>query len=317
MGAPSRGARRAVRRAAVAALALGGLGGPALALSPPDPRADIPWDEDPARDGAQASFEGVRAVRAAFDNARRAEERQFGLADGALGSLELPDQGTWDALDGGARALLLANAERTARAGVAYPGGAPLGLPFEAVETRLDALAQDYADYMLAENYWAHEAPADGGPPFAGTDPFSRIDAHPTLGEGAGAGGADCHDFLGQAENLAVFASSGGDDVRLPVERAIYGFLYEDAGSAWGHRHLMLLQDRPLDRDVGGFADDSGPVGSEGFIGVGSAGVNDGSYAAFEDVEGFPVQRNVVVLIVDPVAGGGCDYELEEAPPGG
>ena len=321
-GVPTRVATRApvapaLVLSAATLLALGALATPARALSPPDPSGNIPWDEDPERPEAQADFEGVAAVEAAFDNARRAEERQLDLPDGALGTLELPDQDAWDAMDGGARALALANAERTARAGVPYPGGAPLGLPLEAVETHLDALAQAYADYMLAENYWGHDAPADGAAPFAGSDPFSRIDAHPALGEGAGADGGDCHDFLGQAENLAVFASSGGDDIRLPVERAIYGFVYDDAGSAWGHRHLMLLQDRPLRRDSGGFVDDAGPAGSEGYLGVGSAGANDGSYRVFDDAEGFPVQRNVVVLIIDPVPGDGCGYELEEAPPGG
>ena len=294
---------------------------PARALSPPDPRADIPWDEDPDAPGEQTTFDGVGAVEAAFDRARREEERQFDLPGGSLGNLELPAQDEWDAMDGARRALAITNAERTARGGVEYPGGAPLGLPLAGVETRLDALAQRYAEFMRANGYWGHEAPTDAtevgdGPPLAGTDPFERIDRHPALGEGAATDGGDCHQFLGQAENLAVFASSGADDIRLPVERAIYGFLYDDSGAAWGHRHLMLLQDEPVTGGGGGFDDDAGPTGSEGFIGVGAAGANDGSYAAFADTGTFPTQTNVVVLLIDPVPGDACGYELREGRAG-
>ena len=304
--------------AALVACALGTLAAaPAHALSPPDPRADVPWDEDPDAPGEQTSFDGVGAVEAAFDRGRREEERQFELPEGSLGNLELPGQGEWDAMDDADRALVITNAERTARGGVEYPGGAPLGLPLEGVETHLDALAQRYADFMRANGYWGHEAPADAtevgdGPALAGTDPFGRIDGHPVLGEGAGTGGGDCHQFLGQAENLAVFASSGTDDIRLPVERAIYGFLYDDSGSTWGHRHLMLLQDEPVTGGGGGFDDDAGPTGTEGYLGVGTAGANDGSYAAFADPGSFPTQRNVVVLLIDPVPGDACGYELRE-----
>lgn len=292
---------------------LAALTGTAAASSPPDPRADIPWDEDPETPGEQATFEGVAAIEAAFAHARRREEIQFGLPAGSLGSLELPDQAAWDALGDAHRALAITNAERTARGGVPYPGGAPSGLPLETVEGHLDALAQRYADFLLVNDHWDHVAPATAvevgeGAPLAGTDPFERLDAHPALGAGAGTDGGDCHDFLGQHENLAVFASSGGDDIRLPVERAVYGFLYDDAGSAWGHRHLMLLQDAPLSGD-GGFVDDAGPAGSEGFIGVGTAGANDGGYPIF-DAEDFPVQRNVVVLLIDPVPDAACRYEI-------
>lgn len=299
--------------ARIGMLALVAAAGCAHAASPPDPDADIAWDEDPDRDGAQASFDGVGAIEAAYGRARREEERQFGLDAGSLGVLELPAQASWDALDGADKALLIANAERAARGGIPYPGGAPLGLPLAGIETHLNALAQAYADYLVTANYWDHDAPADGPPPFAGTDPFSRIDADPVLGETAG---GDCHDFLGQAENLAVFASSPVPDIPLPVERAIYGFIYDDSGSAWGHRHLMLLQDAPLAGDSGGFTDDAGDAGSEGFIGVGTAGATDGTYAAFENVADFPVQRNVVLLMIDPVPEGACDYEIRGAADG-
>ena len=109
-----------------------------------------------------------------------------------------------------------------------------------------------------------------------------------------------------------MFASSAGDDIPLLVERSLYGFLYADAGSDWGHRHLLLLQDEPLDGGSGGFTDDTGATGSEGYLGVGTAGAADGSYRAYDDVETFPVQYNAVFLIIDPVPDAGCAYEVLE-----
>lgn len=287
--------------------------GAARALSPPDLKADIPWDEDATRDGAQARYADLRAIESAFDNARREEERQFGLPPNALGNLNLPAEADWAALGIAHRALHIIDAERVARGGVAYPDGTPLGLPLDGVERHLDTLARDYARYMRVNDFWAHVAPADAGPPFAGSDPFARIDAAPVIGAGAGTDGGDCHTFLGQAENLAVHAVSDGD-VPFLVERSLYGFLYADAGSNWGHRRLVLLQDEPLAGGPGGFTDDAGEPGREGYLGVGTAGASDGSYAVFDDTDTFPVQRNAVFLMIDPVPDAGCAYELVEPP---
>lgn len=312
--APPTGCGSAIPSLALAALFA--MSTPTHALSPPDPKADIPWDEDAVRDGEQNGYAGVVAIESAFDNARREEERQFGLPANSLGSLDLPDDSDWAALDIAHKALLIVNAERVARGGVPYPGGTPIGLPLEGVERHLDTLASDYASYMVANDFWAHEAPADGEPPFAGTDPFSRIDAAPVIGAGAGSDDGDCHAFLGQAENLGVYASSGGRQIRLPIERSLYGFLYEDSDSGWGHRHLVLLQDEPLDGGSGGYTDDTGTPGREGYLGVGTAGASDGSYSVFDDTATFPVQRNTVFLFIDPVPDEGCAYEIVDAPAG-
>jgi len=279
------------------------------ALSPPDLRQDIPWEQAVTGTGGSA----VDDVQAAFDAARRGEERQFGLTGNSLGTLSLPDDDAWAAMDGTTRALLIVNAERVARGGVAYPGGAPLGLPLAGIERHLDTLAQDYADYMVVNDFWAHEAPGDGPPPFAGSDPFARIDAAPVIGTGRGADGEDCHDFLGQAENLAVHAITGSGDIRLPIERSLYGFLYADAGSGWGHRRLLLLQDEPVGEGAGGFLNDTGATDSEGFLGLGSAGARDGSYSVLDGARTYAVQRNVVLLMIDPVPDAGCGYDLTEA----
>ena len=40
---------------------------------------------------------------------------------------------------------------------------------------------------------------------------------------------------------------------------------------------------------------------------MGSAGASDGGYPIF-DAATYPVQRNVVVLLIDPVPDAACDY---------
>jgi len=278
----------------------------AHALSPPDLRQDIAWAPDVFGSTATA----VDDIAAAFDAGRRGEERQFGLDEGSLGTLTLPSADEWAAMDEAARALLIVNAERIARGGVAYPDGAPLGLPLAGVERHLDRLAQDYADYMVANDFWGHRAPDDGSPRFAGTDPFGRIDAAEVIGEGAGANGQDCHEFLGQAENLALHAVTGDGDIPLLVERSLYGFLYADSGSDWGHRRLLLLQNEPLEGVGGGFLNDAGSADSEGFLGLGTAGARDGSYSVLDGARSYAVQSNVVLLMIDPVADADCGYDV-------
>jgi hypothetical protein len=187
----------------------------ANALSPLDPNANIPWDEDAVQPGNQATFAGVGAIQSAFSNARRQEELQFGLPANSLGNLALPGQAAWNALSLAQRALLIVNSERVARAGINYGAGPVLGLPLEGVEGNINTLSQAYTDYMLANDFWAHNAPAGGPPPFAGTTPFSRIDNDPVIGNGAGTGGAACHQFISSAENLGALASSPGTTIPM------------------------------------------------------------------------------------------------------
>ena len=61
--------------------------------------------------------------------------------------------------------------------------------------------------------------------------PWDRLNTNPAI--------AACHDFLSVVENLAVFATTGSS-IPLPVERAVYMWMYNDAGSGWGHRHAIL-----------------------------------------------------------------------------
>lgn len=269
------------------------------ALSPPNPTADIPWNAGATERGS------VESVEAAFSHARRQEEIQRNVAANALGKLELPAQAQWDAMTPADKALMITNAERSARHDVLYPKyGTVLGLPFEAVESHLNTLAQNYADYMVTHNYWDHGVPANiSAAPFAGLDSFSRISEHAVIG-------GDCRQFLPTAENLYVTASSvaNAPTPTTLIESAIYGWLYADKGSAWGHRIAMLLQDRILGGDSG-FNNDHGDAASEGFMGIGFAGRGDGTYSVF-DGKTFPSQWNVVWLMMDPAPLANCDFGL-------
>lgn len=269
----------------------------ALALSPPDPTANIGWNA--------GGNNGVAAIEAAFSNARRTEETQLGVTANAMGNLDLPAQAVWVAMTAAEKALFITNAERVARHNVNYPNhGTVLGLPFEGVESHLNKMAQDYADYMAANNFWAHGVPNTvTAPPFAGSGSFNRITNHPVIG------GA-CAQFLGAAENLHASASSGRNapTPTTLIEGAIYGWLYNDGGSAWGHRRAMLLQDRSLSGGSG-FNNDRGSAASEGFMGIGFAGRGDGSYTVFNGTT-FPSQWNVVWVVMDPSPRANCNYGL-------
>lgn len=191
---------------------------------PSDPTADIEWS---------GGTSGVGDIQAAFNNARTTENTQLGTSTPLM---TLPDQATWDGMSIGEKALWLINRERVDR-GVA---------PLHGVESNVTSVAQAYAQYLLDNDAWGHQED--------GRTPWQRLEANPSIGA--------CHDFLNVAENLAVFVTSG-TSISLPVERAIYMWMYKDSGSNWGHRHAILWYP---------YNDNSGPTGQEGFLGLGRAG---------------------------------------------
>jgi len=193
------------------------------ALYPPDPSADIPWT---------AGTSGVADIQTAFNYARTHENAQLGLH---LPMLTLPSQTAWDALSNSEKALWLINKERVDRGVMALHG----------VESNVTSVAAYYADYLLENDVFSHNAD--------GNSPWERLNTNPAI--------AACHDFLSVAENLAVFVTSGSS-IPLPVERAVYMWMYKDAGSAWGHRHAILWYP---------YNDNSGISGMEGFLGIGRA----------------------------------------------
>jgi hypothetical protein len=194
-----------------------------LAAYPPDPTADISWS------GGTAS---VTDIESAFNHARQVENTQLGTS---IPMMSLPVQAEWNGMSDGQKALWLINRERIDR-GV---------LPLESVETNVTAVAQTYANYLIANDAWGHTED--------GRSPWQRLEDNPAIGA--------CHDFLNVAENLAVFVTDGSS-IPLPIERSIYMWMYDDSGSLWGHRHAILW---------GPYNNDHGPAGSEGFLGIGRA----------------------------------------------
>ena len=200
-----------------------------LAAYPVDPISDIVWS---------AGYNGIADIQTAFNNARATENIQLGKSIPMLG---LPSQATWNLMSDGEKALWLINRERIDR-GV---------MPLEGLDVNVSTVAQYYADYLLGNNTWGHNAD--------GYSPWERLENNPAIGA--------CHDFLSISENIAVFVTSGSS-ISLPIERAIFDWMYEDGSCCgWGHRHTILWNS---------YNDNSGGVGKEGFLGIGRA--NGGPY---------------------------------------
>ncbi|MCU0600098.1 MAG: hypothetical protein MUE70_12695, partial [Desulfobacterales bacterium] len=188
-------------------------------------------------------------VQTRFNAARTAENAQLGTS---IPMMALPSQSTWNSLGDGEKALWLINRERIDR-GI---------LPFEGLEPNVTSVAQYYAQYLLDHNVFSHTAD--------GRSPSQRLSANPNIGS--------CWEWVG--ENLAAFM--GGWN--LPIERSVYNWMYDDSGSSWGHRHIMLTS--PLNNN-------SGSLGNEGFLGIGIAS---GTF------QGWPNSDIVVMDAFDPCA---------------
>jgi hypothetical protein len=137
--------------------------------------------------------------------------------------------------------------------------------PLDGWEPNVFSVAQAYAQYLLDHNATGHTAD--------GKDPWERLNENPTINA--------CHDFLGIAENLAYFWTTA-PSVPLPLERAIYMWMYDDSGSSWGHRHMILWFP---------YNDNGGPPGQEGFLGFGHTS---GPH------RGWPVGEILVLNVFDP-----------------
>ena len=220
---------------------------------PPDPHADIEWT---------GAGDSVAVVQAQFNNARSGESAQLGIS---LAPLTMPSQAAWDAMSDGEKALWFVNQERTAR-GL---------LPLDSVETNVSQVAQSYAEFLLTNNLWGHDAD--------GLSPWDRLHANPAIGA--------CYDFLAVSENLYVTMTTATTPNRIAVERAFYSWMYEDTTSGWGHRHAILWT--PYD-------DNSGAPGREGFLGLGHA---QGAYTGpWNPSFRWPNADMIVLNLFDPCA---------------
>jgi subtilisin-like proprotein convertase family protein len=242
------------------------------AQSPADLNADVT---------VTTNWTSVANIETTFNTARRQEETQLGLGVNAIMNLDLPSQAIWDGYSIDQRALYLMNDERTARAGINYGAGAVKGWPFNGIEANIDAVAQAWAQYNVDNNVFEH--------------------CHPTMatmdcseGRIAGAYPGGCTEFGGGIENLHA-SSSGTISMAEVTLDAIFGWIYEDAGSAWGHRQAMLAQD---------YDDDYGEAMQEGFVGFGIAQTTDAA-TQWKTV--------VVANFTNPVAdaqAGACGYNV-------
>ncbi len=255
------------------------------AQSPPDLGIKLEWS---------AGYNGMADVETAFNQARRAEEDRFGLPNGILGDLSLPDGfENWTAPE---KVLYLVNAERICRGGVDYDGSGHLppvmGKPLSAIENHLSAIAQDHADWLVANNRFSHTGAN-------GKSSFDRVDDDPVLGS--------CHEFMSYGENLYIAGNSASSNP-LVAERAVFSWIY----SSDGHRRGCLIQSSNQYWATG-YYDNQGESGEEGFIGVATAGANNGNYNPFN--WGFVDRADVIVfMFIDPVDQASCGYELTYLP---
>jgi hypothetical protein len=212
------------------------------------------------------NFVTVADIQAAFNNARTNEN---GLTLGAgqviMPMMTMPTQGEWDGKSSSLKGLWLMNSERVAR-GI---------LPLQDVDINAISIAQAHANYLRTNDVFCHTCP--GAPSPHNLGPWDRLDTNPAIN--------GHHDFLGAAENL--YAAWGSGTVPLPVEQAIYGWIYVDSTSTWGHRRAILFTiDPPANNNYG-------DAGSEGLMGIGLA---TGPYS------GSPAGAVVVYNIFDPDA---------------
>jgi uncharacterized protein YkwD len=230
-----------------------------LAQSPKDllTNVDLTSCTDCTTGAPDGFFSSETQVINAFNFARRREEADFSMAANALGNLTLPVG--YSSMTHAQKMFYLINVERVARAGKNYGGVIPIGLPLDNVESNLSTLAQNHANDMVTNNFFAHDSPTTG------LSPYQRIDNSATYG----AMGA-CREFITYSENLYVSCDGSTATPTYVVEQAVFALMYRDAGSAWGHRRAILIQNNDSYSGVG-FNNNVGSALSEGYLGVGVA----------------------------------------------
>lgn len=231
-----------------------------LADYPADPTADTKWPF--------STETSVSDIQSRFNTARTNENNQLGTS---VPMLALPSQSDWNAKSDDEKALWLINRERADR-----------GIdPLHGLEANVTQVARDYAQYLLDNDAFSHTAD--------GNTPWQRLNNNPAINT--------CHDYLGPTENLAVFSASAGGWT-LPIERAVYVWMYADSGSNWGHRHAILWYP---------YNDNSGAQGVEGFLGIGTAA---------GEHQGWPYVDIIVMNVFDPCStwdySDTCDYDLDQ-----
>jgi len=131
---------------------------PVMAAYPPDPLSDVDWP--------YSSENSVAAVQNRFNAARTNENSELGTS---IPMMSLPSQSAWDTLSDGEKALWLINRERIDR---------DLA-PFHGIEANVTGVAQAYAQYLMDNDLFSHNAD--------GKTPWQRLMENPVVN--------DCHDW--------------------------------------------------------------------------------------------------------------------------
>ncbi len=210
------------------------------------------------------------------------------------------------------------NEERKARVGLNYGSGAVLGLPLEAVENSLNTTAQNHVTNMLANNYFGHNETT----PTSNTS-FDRVKAtfpHPSIVgsnclNNAGASSIPAYSpTMARSENIYASCTSGSSGGSYLMEQAVFSWVYRDAGSAWGHRDAVLIQNisgnLSAPSTTTGYNNDRGSATSEGFLGVGVGHTASNTGLTGACPAGF--YAHVVNLnIADPSADAACSFSVQ------
>ncbi len=92
------------------------------------------------------------------------------------------------------------------------------------------------------------------------------------------------------SENLYFIGTTVSGGNPLPIEQAVYTWMYDDKAHGWGHRHAILWTP---------YNENSGTPGREGFLGIGHAR---GSYTSPFNGVTYPDADLIVMNVFDPCA---------------
>jgi uncharacterized protein YkwD len=203
-GRPTFRTAGAMRRCLTALAAAASACAATAALAPLPASAAACSTADPAANfaGSTLTFEKANPDKVVEENFDKAR-----AAEGCTTPLVLP--AGFDALSPQQQALVLLNAERAAR------GLGPLSLD----PTLMSQVTLNHSQEMAKYGYFAHPSPINQG-----ANVFKRESINPAINQP--------FPSLCCAENI-----SAGQATAASV---VFGFMYEDAASGWGHRHNIL-----------------------------------------------------------------------------
>ncbi|MCB0749709.1 MAG: hypothetical protein KDC90_19790, partial [Ignavibacteriae bacterium] len=191
----------------------------------------------------------VTDIVAAFNNARTVENAQILTTIPLMTTAQLGgSDAAWNANTEPQKALILMNLERVAR-------GIP---PFQEVDPNVQSVAQSYAEYLIANNAFDHDLNCIPVPVFPET-------CGPTYRMAQQAAIKNHQEAACRSENLSAYfwpTFTPSCAPHLPVERAVYGWIYTDVTQTNGHRKACLYN-IPLAND------NYSTGGAEGQIGIG------------------------------------------------